>query len=108
MTRAARRHLRGKEHPRTPDKFQKLSKRHWDQIVRGWRRSLHKWDPEEGGGASDVEAAVQGPAAAAAPSTAAPAPETVGDELERLLADESDDGGVDEEVLAELEADDLL
>jgi hypothetical protein len=38
------RESRTREHPRTPDKNQKCSKRAWDGQVRKWRRALHQWD----------------------------------------------------------------
>ena len=36
------------QHPETPDKHSKCSKRTWDGLVRSWRRKLHQWDPPEG------------------------------------------------------------
>ena len=36
---------RSKEHPRTPDKTRKCSRRGWDTEVRLWRKQLHLWDP---------------------------------------------------------------
>jgi hypothetical protein len=43
------------EHPVTPDKSAKISKRCWDGRVRAWRRLLHRWDnfvPEGEGSAA--------------------------------------------------------
>ncbi|CCI44066.1 unnamed protein product [Albugo candida] len=34
-------------HPLTPDKGLNISKRRFDQVVRSWRRSLHKFDPPD-------------------------------------------------------------
>mmetsp|Transcript_37009 Transcript_37009/g.37664 ORF Transcript_37009/g.37664 Transcript_37009/m.37664 type:complete len:272 (+) Transcript_37009:22-837(+) len=33
------------EHPRTPDPYEKQSKRTFDGRIRAWRRGLHKFDP---------------------------------------------------------------
>lgn len=41
------RNQRTRDMPRTPDKHQVCSKRSWDGQVRKWRRSLHRWDPED-------------------------------------------------------------
>ena len=38
---------RARNHPMTPDKHSKCSKRAWDGMVRSWRRRLHLWDPPE-------------------------------------------------------------
>lgn len=32
------------EHPRTPDPYEKQSKRTFDGRVKAWRRAIHKWD----------------------------------------------------------------
>lgn len=45
---------RTKEHPRTPDKSRKCSKRAWDGLIRVWRRQLHKYD-QVGDGESEEE-----------------------------------------------------
>jgi histone RNA hairpin-binding protein len=37
---------RTKEHPKTPPKFIKFSRRGWDGLVKSWRKKLHCWDPE--------------------------------------------------------------
>jgi len=36
---------RSKDHPRTPDKTRRCSRRGWDTQVRLWRKELHLWDP---------------------------------------------------------------
>lgn len=36
---------RTKDHPKTPQKFKKFSRRAWDTRVRLWRRLLHHYDP---------------------------------------------------------------
>lgn len=37
---------RSGRHPRTPDIFEKVSKRAFDCKVKAWRRALHSWDAE--------------------------------------------------------------
>ncbi|KAJ9597615.1 hypothetical protein L9F63_011521 [Diploptera punctata] len=37
--------LRRKDHPKTPPKHIKYSRRAWDGLVRVWRQRLHFWDP---------------------------------------------------------------
>ena len=34
-----------KKHPRTPDPYEKQSKRTFDGRIKAWRRILHQWDP---------------------------------------------------------------
>jgi len=37
--------MRKKGDPKTPDKYQKCSKRSWDGQIKKWRRQLHQYDP---------------------------------------------------------------
>lgn len=46
---------RAKEHPKTPPKYVKYSRRGWDGMVRLWRKQLHAWDPTEESNSSIVE-----------------------------------------------------
>ncbi|TMW67072.1 hypothetical protein Poli38472_012188 [Pythium oligandrum] len=42
-----RRERRRGEHPMTPDKTLKVSKKRFDGMIRVWRQALHKYDPED-------------------------------------------------------------
>lgn len=40
------RHERKKQHPKTPPKNLKYTRRAWDGLVKNWRVRLHCWDPD--------------------------------------------------------------
>ncbi|CAM9938225.1 unnamed protein product [Scytosiphon promiscuus] len=42
------RRKRKREHPTTPNKYHKMSKRRWDGKIRSWRRQLHAFDTDAG------------------------------------------------------------
>ena len=52
-TQAVPRENRTREHPRTPPKYIKYSRRGWDGMVRLWRKQLHQWDPPQESGDAD-------------------------------------------------------
>ncbi|KAL4715438.1 hypothetical protein ACJJTC_015341 [Scirpophaga incertulas] len=41
---------RAKDHPKTPDKYAKYSRRSWDTLIKLWRKKLHEYDTTQTGG----------------------------------------------------------
>jgi hypothetical protein len=39
------RHKRTRDHPKTPPKHLKYSRRAWEGLIKSWRKKLHTFDP---------------------------------------------------------------
>lgn len=49
------RETRGKDDPKTPDKYTKYSRRSWDAQIKLWRIKLHKYDPNATSNTEEIE-----------------------------------------------------
>jgi len=61
------------EHPRTPDPYDKVSRRCWEGRVKVWRKALHVFDPPEGEDVLELAGIMGGMGASAAAAAAAAA-----------------------------------
>lgn len=98
-TKAVPKNQRHQGMPRTPVKYRKYSRRQWDGLVKAWKKSLHRWNPEghrsdaAGASAADTSSAASAEEFTTAPSSLADEGEDA--EKEALLGGddgENDDG----------------